>query len=73
MSDIYTIISEVLGIPAGELRKEDDVKDELGADSIDMVDILDRIESAFGIHIPDSEAPKLKTIQDFENYIGNHS
>ncbi len=71
MSDIYEIVSAVLGTPVNELCGSDDIKKDLGADSVDIVDILDRIELVFGIHIPDSEAPNLLTISDFENYINN--
>lgn len=69
MEKIYGIISEVLGIPRLELKITDNIKSDLGADSVDMVDILDKIENEFSIHVPDSEASNLMTIGDFCSYV----
>ena len=58
--------------------KEEDVKPEasfvedLGADSLDTVELIMSFEEEFGVEIPDTEAEKIKTVQDVINYIEAH-
>jgi acyl carrier protein len=46
--------------------------DDLGADSLDLVELIMAVEEAFDIEIPDEEAEKLQTVQDAINYINAH-
>lgn len=50
---VRTIVSEALDRPAAEIREESSLIDDLGAESIDFLDLVFRLESAFGIKIPE--------------------
>jgi acyl carrier protein len=47
--------------------------DDLGADSLDVVELVMAFEEAFDIEIPDEDAEKIRTVQDAINYIGKHA
>lgn len=64
---VKKIIAEQLGI-ASENIKESDSIETLGADSLDSVEIVMRLEEQFGIEINDEEAEKLKTVGDVVTY-----
>jgi len=51
------------------LIKESNFVDDLGADSLDTVELIMSFEEEFGVEIPDTEAEKIKTVQDVINYI----
>lgn len=65
---ISSIIAEKLHIDASSVKLESTLQD-LGADSLDMVDIVMKVEEEFGIEINDEDAEKLHTVQDFINYV----
>jgi len=73
MPDIRLILARVLHIPEKEIAPKDRLNEDLGADSIDLVEILDSIEQEFGIHIPDDQALTLTTVQDFNDFLTRNS
>ena len=68
-SRITKIIKEQLGVEASEVKPEASFVDDLGADSLDTVEILMAIEEEFGIEIPDEDAENAKTVEDVISYI----
>ena len=65
-------ISEQLGVDAEEVTLESSFIDDLGADSLDIVELLMALEEEFDIEIPDEEAEKLSTVGDVVDYIKNN-
>ena len=66
---VSEIIVEQLGVSAEEIKPEASVIDDLGADSLDIVELVMAMEEAFDIEIPDDDAEKLKTIGDAMSYV----
>jgi acyl carrier protein len=56
-------------IPASEVTREADLADDLGIDSLSMVEIVVSAQGAFNIEIPDEDLRDLKTVQDVVNYV----
>ena len=69
---IREIIVEQLGVSADEAVNEASFIDDLGADSLDIVELVMAIEKDFDIEIPDDEAEKIRTVQDAIDYIVAH-
>lgn len=63
------IIAEQLGVDEGEVTAEANIQDDLGADSLDIVDLITTIEDEFDISIPDEAVEEIKTVGDIANYI----
>jgi len=66
---IKEIIVEQLGVDAGEVTDDASFIDDLGADSLDTVELVMAFEEEFGIEIPDEEAEKLQTVKDALNFM----
>jgi len=66
---IKKIIVDQLGVDESEVTPEASFVDDLGADSLDTVELVMALEEEFGIEIPDEDAEKLLTIEDVINYI----
>jgi acyl carrier protein len=66
---IKEIIVEQLGVAAEEVVPEASFIDDLGADSLDIVELVMAIEEEWGLEIPDDDAEKIQTIQDAINYV----
>ena len=66
---VTKIISEQLGVNEENVKGSTSFVDDLGADSLDIVELVMAMEEEFNIEIPDEEAEKLKTVQDVFNYI----
>ncbi len=64
-------VTEQLGIDAEEVTLESSFIEDLGADSLDIVELLMALEEEFDIEIPDEEAEKLVTVSDVVEYIKN--
>ena len=64
-------ISEQLGIEPEDVTMESSFIEDLGADSLDIVELLMALEEEFDIEIPDEEAEKLITVSDVVDYIKN--
>ena len=69
MAKITSIIVEQLGVEADKVKPEASFIDDLGADSLDIVELVMAIEEEFDIEVPDEEAEKLKTVQDVASYL----
>ncbi len=66
------IIAEQLGISEEEIVPEASFVDDLGADSLDLVELIMALEEVFGMEISDEEAEKIQTVQDAINYIAEN-
>ncbi|MBE6097169.1 acyl carrier protein [Schwartzia succinivorans] len=66
---VRDIVVEQLGVEADEVTIESTFIDDLGADSLDIVELIMAFEEEFGIEIPDEAAEKIKTVQDVVTYI----
>jgi len=69
---IKNIIIEQLGVSADEVVPEASFVDDLGADSLDLVELVMVLEEQFGKEIPDEDAEKIQKVQDAINYINGH-
>ena len=76
MSDIQqkviNIVAEQLGVQESDIKPESSFEDDLGADSLDVVELVMALEEAFGCEIPDEEAEKIRTVQAAIDYIKAH-
>lgn len=70
---ITEIIVEQLGVKAEEVAPEASFVDDLGADSLDTVELVMALEEEFGIEIPDEDAEKIQTVGDAIKYIEEKS
>ena len=66
-------IVEQLGVDEGEVTPTASFVDDLGADSLDTVELVMAFEEAFGIEIPDEDAEKIATVKDAVEYIQKHA
>ena len=69
---IKEIIVEQLGVEESEITSDASFIDDLGADSLDTVELVMAFEEEFDIEIPDEAAEKIKTIRDVINYLNEH-
>ena len=67
------IIAEQLSVEADEVKLDANIQDDLGADSLDIVDLITTIEDEFDISIPDDVVEEIKTVGDIVNYIEKNS
>jgi acyl carrier protein len=70
---VKSIIVEQLGVDADEVTPEASFTDDLGADSLDIVELVMAFEEEFGIEIPDEDAETISTVQDATKYIEQHA
>jgi acyl carrier protein len=70
---IKEIISKQLGVDMEKVTSEASFMDDLGADSLDTVELVMAFEETFNIEIPDEDAEKIVRVQDAINYIKNKS
>ena len=70
---VKQIIVEQLGVDEAEVTPTAHFIDDLGADSLDIVELVMAMEEAFEIEIPDEDAEKLQTVQNAIDYIQGHS
>jgi acyl carrier protein len=68
---VRNIIAEQLGIDPEEITMESSFIDDLGADSLDIVELIMALEEEFDIEIPDEDAEKIKTVGDVVEYLSN--
>lgn len=70
--DVKKVVVEQLGVSESEVTREASFVDDLGADSLDTVELVMALEEAFGMEIPDEDAEKIKTIGDTISYVMAH-
>jgi len=70
---VKAIILEKLDVEEGDIKEEAAFIEDLGADSLDTVEMIMELEDAFDMEIPDEEAEKLSTVGDAIKYIQAHS
>ena len=70
---VKQIIVEQLGVDEAEVTSKASFVDDLGADSLDTVELVMAFEEAFEVEIPDEEAEKIRTVQDAITYIEAHA
>ena len=66
---IEKIIAEQLDIAVDKVRPEHNIMDDLGADSLDTVEIVMKVEEEYDITIPDEDVEEMKTVQDLIDYV----
>jgi len=69
---VKSIIAEQLGVGEDEIKPESNFIDDLGADSLDIVELVMAMEEEFEVEIPDDEAENIKSVGDAINYINSH-
>lgn len=69
---VTEIIANQLSVAADKIKGDTNIAEELGADSLDLVEILMSLEDEFGISIPDEAIPEIKTINDIVEFIKNN-
>jgi len=72
-SKVKSIIAGQLNVNEADLKMESAFIDDLGADSLDIVELVMAMEEGFGVEIPDEAAEKIKTVGDAVNYVKEHS
>jgi acyl carrier protein len=69
---VKKIVVEHLGVEAEKVTEEASFIDDLGADSLDIVELVMAFEEEFGVEIPDDAAEKISTVKDAIDYIEAH-
>ncbi|UUV18894.1 acyl carrier protein [Fusobacteria bacterium ZRK30] len=69
LDKIKEVIVDQLGVDADQVTLEANFIDDLGADSLDTVELIMAFEEEFDIEIPDADAEKIKTVQDVVNFV----
>jgi acyl carrier protein len=69
---VKSIIVDQLGVNEAEVTGTASFVDDLGADSLDTIELVMAFEEAFGIEIPDEDAEKIKTVQNAIDYVDSH-
>ncbi|MCI6151700.1 MULTISPECIES: acyl carrier protein [Fusobacterium] len=72
LEKIKEIVVEQLGVDADQVTPEANFIEDLGADSLDTVELIMAFEEEFDVEIPDTDAEKIKTVQDVIDYIESH-
>ena len=69
--DVRDVVVEQLSVSPDQVKVDSKIIEDLGADSLDVVELVMALEEKFGIEIPDSESEKLVSIKDVVEYIEN--
>ena len=69
---VKKIVLEQLGVEAEKVTEDASFIDDLGADSLDIVELVMAFEEEFGVEIPDDAAEKISTVNDAIEYIDSH-
>lgn len=70
---VVDIIANQLGVEKEIITAEANVVDDLGADSLDVVELVMALEEAFDLEIPDEDAEKIRLVKDIFSYLEQHS
>ena len=69
---VIDIIARELGVNMDDIKMESTFVDDLGADTLDIVDLVMKFEDEFNLEIPDEDAEKIQTVQDAISYVQSH-
>ncbi len=69
---IQSIVTEQLGVELAEVTKDASILDDLGADSLDVVELVMALEETFDIEIPDDVVEEMRTIGDIQRFVESH-
>lgn len=69
---VKTVIADQLGLDENEVNMESSFIDDLGADSLDIVELIMALEEEFNLEIPDEDAEKISSVGDVVEYIKAH-
>ena len=72
LEKVKAMLSEQFDVEEDTITADSTLTDDLGADSLDVVDLLMSIEDEFEVEIPDTEVENVKTVGDLVSYIENH-
>jgi acyl carrier protein len=72
LDKVKAVIVDQLGVDEDQITMESSFIDDLGADSLDTVELIMAFEEEFGVEIPDEDAEKIKTVKDVVTYIENN-
>jgi len=73
IEEVKEVVAEQLNVNPDEIKEESKFVEDLGADSLDVVELIMELEEKFDIEIPDSEAENIATVGDAIKYIQEHS
>jgi acyl carrier protein len=66
---IQSIVAEQLGVERADVTKDASILDDLGADSLDVVELVMTLEEAFDIEVPDDAVEEMRTIGDIQRFV----
>jgi acyl carrier protein len=69
LAKVQEVVADKLDVDASKITPEASFANDLGADSLDVVELVMALEEEFGVEIPDEEAEKLQTVQDVVDYV----
>ncbi|MBX6762784.1 MAG: acyl carrier protein [Rubrobacteraceae bacterium] len=72
LEKIREITAERLGVDESEITPEASFREDLEADSLDLVELIMELEEQFGMEIPDEEAEKITTVEEAVDYVAEH-
>jgi len=73
LNRVIKVVADQLSVDASEIRPESSFQDDLGADSLDLVELIMAMEEEFDVKIDDEAAQKIKTVQNAVEFIGSLS
>ena len=69
LEKLVALLAEQLDVEAGEITEETDIIDDLGADSLDVVDLVMSLEDEFDLEIPDEDIENIRTVGELVKYL----
>ncbi len=72
LKEVSEVVAEQLGVDVAEVTEDASFIDDLGADSLDTVELVMALEEKFGVEIPDEDAEKITTVKEAITYIEDH-
>ena len=66
---VRTLVADQLGVDLAEITPDASILDDLGADSLDVVELVMSLEDAFDIEVPDEEVEGMRTVDDIQQYV----
>ena len=69
---IKMIVADQLGVEISEVTKDASILDDLGADSLDVVELVMTLEEAFDVEVPDEAVDQMRTVGDVQRFVESH-